>query len=118
MSSDTTFISLSLSLPSFPVSLCLSLKSEKQSFFFFQWEVGLLTGDSGFELFTVNHPWVRFLGARVVSVQVPRPLRINEVSNGDKDNRGHGEKSEAAMGTQVRMQRAWGLEHIRPCYGS
>lgn len=69
--------------------------------------MGLLTGDSGFELFTLNLPGARFLGARVVSVQVPRPLRINEVSNGDKDNRGHGEKSEAAMGTQVRLQTAW-----------
>lgn len=63
--------------------------------------MGLLKEIVAFEFFTVNIPWVRCLGGKVVSVHVPRPLRINEVpssdSHEDKDNQGHGESLVACL---------------------
>lgn len=121
---------LFLSLPFFisaspSLSLCISLglTLEKQGLLF-QWEVGLLVGDSGFELFTVNLPGARFLGCRVVSIQAPKPLRINEApssaSNGDKDEQGQecGLPGGGSNGDSGQAAESLGLERNVPCSGS
>lgn len=75
----------------------------------------------------MNLPGARFLGDRVISVQVPESLRINEApslaSNGDKDSQGHGKRRVAclevvAMGDSGQASESLGLQHQVPCSGS
>lgn len=106
------FLSLPFCISASPsLSLCMSLglKLEKQGLLF-QWGVGLLIGDSGFELFTVKLPGARFLGCRVVSIQAPKPLRINEApgsaSNGTRTSRDVEKGVWPAWGRQQRGFRS------------